>query len=112
VRACFDCHSNETEWLWYHRIAPISWGVQADVMEGRDALNFSEWDRPQEEAAEAAETVVEGEMPPWQYVLAHPDARLSQAEREELIQGLQATFGGDSDGGHDDGEEGEEGDDD
>ena len=48
VRACFDCHSNETEWPWYSNVAPISWLVQRDVEEGREELNFSEWDREQE----------------------------------------------------------------
>jgi hypothetical protein len=23
-RGCYDCHSNETQWPWYSRIAPIS----------------------------------------------------------------------------------------
>lgn len=96
-RACFDCHSNETEWLWYHNIAPISWGVQWDVEQGRERLNFSEWDRRQDKAEEAAEVVAEGEMPPLRYLLAHPSAALSPEEEEALIVGLLATFGGDAD---------------
>ena len=48
VRACFDCHSNETHWPWYSNIAPISWLTQNNVKEGRDELNFSEWNRRQE----------------------------------------------------------------
>ena len=95
VRVCFDCHSNETRWPWYTFIAPVSWLTQRDVDEGRDALNFSEWDRPQKEAHESAETVREGEMPPWFYLLPRPYARLSAAERERLIAGLAATFGDD-----------------
>lgn len=89
VRACFDCHSNQTIWPWYSNIAPISWLVARDVGEGRRKLNFSEWDRPQEEAAEAVQTVQKGTMPPWYY----PWARLSAAEREALIRGLSATLG-------------------
>jgi len=41
-RACFDCHSNETIWPWYSYIAPVSWLVYNDVMEGRSRLDFSE----------------------------------------------------------------------
>jgi hypothetical protein len=93
VTACFDCHSNETAWPWYTNVAPVSWLVQHDVDEGREALNFSEWDRPQE-ADEAAEAVAEREMPPDIYVLLHPDARLSDADRDLLIHGLTSTFGG------------------
>ena len=92
-RACFDCHSNETVWPWYAHVAPVSWLVQHDVDEGREHLNFSEWDREQEEAEEAAEVVEDGEMPLWVYLPTHPDARLSDAEKADLISGLKATFG-------------------
>jgi len=95
-RACFDCHSNETAWPWYSHVAPVSWLVQRDVDEGRSKLNFSEWNRPQDEADEAAEQVREGEMPMWIYLPTHPDARLSDADKQALIQGLEATFGGNS----------------
>jgi hypothetical protein len=40
VRACFDCHSNETVWPWYSNVAPLSWLVQSDVEEGRETLNL------------------------------------------------------------------------
>lgn len=93
VRACFDCHSNETVWPWYSNVAPVSWLVQYDVDKGRRELNYSEWDRRQEEAGESAETVQKGSMPPAYYVWLHPEARLTAAERAELIAGLQATFG-------------------
>jgi mono/diheme cytochrome c family protein len=89
ARACFDCHSNETVWPWYSNIAPISWLIENDVKEGRRELNFSEWDRPQEEAHESADSVRKGSMPPWYY----PWARLSHAERQDLINGLEASLG-------------------
>ncbi len=93
VRACYDCHSNETVWPWYSALAPVSWLIQRDVTEGRRALNFSEWDRPQRKAREAAETVQRGTMPPWSYTWLHPAARLTPEERAALIQGLRATLG-------------------
>jgi mono/diheme cytochrome c family protein len=92
-RACADCHSNQTRWPWYARVAPASWLVAHDVAEGRRLLNVSEWQRPQEHAHESAEEVREGEMPLRLYVAAHPAARLDEAERRELIAGLEATFG-------------------
>jgi Haem-binding domain len=101
VRACFDCHSNETVWPWYSNVAPLSWLVQRDVVEGREELNFSEWDRPQE-GDESAETVREGTMPPSSYLLTHPDARLTDAELATLTDGLAATFGDDDDSDGDD----------
>jgi mono/diheme cytochrome c family protein len=99
--ACADCHSNRTEWPWYSNIAPVSWLVQRDVDEGREALN---WSVPSGEAEESAEKVREGEMPPWIYTVTHPAAKLSDADREALITGLIATFGGEG------GDEGGEGD--
>lgn len=92
-QACFDCHSNETEWPAYASVAPASWLVQRDVNEGRAVLNFSEWLRPQEEAKEAAQEVLEGEMPPAAYKWIHPHARLSAADRDRLGQGLTRTLG-------------------
>lgn len=92
ARACFDCHSNETKWPWYTNVAPSSWLVQSDVDGGRDNLNFSEWNRPQEAGGEIAEIVRSGEMPPLQYRILHAGARLSDAERDALVRGLEATL--------------------
>lgn len=92
-RACLDCHSHQTRWPWYSNIAPISWRIQKHVEEGRAKFNVSAMDRPENEAGEAAETVEKGEMPPFDYVLAHPEARLTPSEKQDLIRGLAATFG-------------------
>jgi len=93
VRACFDCHSNETVWPWYTNVAPVSWLIQRDVEEGREHLNFSEWNRGYEEAEEASETVLEGEMPPRIYLPLHPAAKLTEAEKQALATGLRQTPG-------------------
>lgn len=93
VRACFDCHSNETVWKWYSNIAPASWLVQRDVDEGRDRLNFSNWSSGQvRRAREAPETVLQGSMPPVQYLILHPEAVLSAQEKQQLADGLQASL--------------------
>lgn len=114
ARACFDCHSNETSWPWYSNVAPFSWVLQRHVDEGREKLNFSMWGRQVNETDEIVEQVREGEMPPWDYGLLHPDARLSGAERDAFLAGLAATFGGDGgDGGSNGrGDRGSRGDDD
>lgn len=117
-RACFDCHSNETMWPWYSNIAPVSWLVQRDVEEGREHLNFSEWGRGHEEADEMAEVIYEGSMPPSYFLITHPEARLSEAEKQTLAGGLTAVGGGESaaergeSGGERESEEHEGGDDD
>lgn len=91
---CYDCHSNLTKWRWYSNVAPSSWLVQHDVEDGRGALDFSEWNRPQPDAGELVEKVESGEMPPLQYKLAHSEARLSAQQKKQLvaaITGLYAT---------------------
>jgi len=92
-RACFDCHSNETVWPWYSNIAPVSWLVQRDVNGGRRHLNFSEWAIPQRHAKDVAEQVREGEMPPWFYLPMHPNARLTNTEKQALIEGVEKSLG-------------------
>jgi mono/diheme cytochrome c family protein len=97
VVACFDCHSNQTKSQWYSNVAPVSWLLKHDVDEGRSALNFSEWNSNRGENAEdAAEAVAEGSMPPSNYTWfgLHSAAKLTKAERDELIRGLKASLGG------------------
>ena len=92
--ACFDCHSNETVWPWYSNIAPVSWLIQHDVEEGRGVLNLSEWGLREAEAEEIGEVIHEGEMPPWYYVMLHPKANLSEADKGLLIKGMATSMGG------------------
>jgi mono/diheme cytochrome c family protein len=92
LRACFDCHSNQTDWPWYSHVAPVSWLVQRHVDDGRRKLNFSEWPHGSGEADEAVEVVLDGEMPPRSYTLAHPEAVLDQDQRRSLAAGLAATM--------------------
>jgi Haem-binding domain len=91
-RACFDCHSNLTAWPWYTNIAPVSWLTQNDVDGGRSALNFSEWTKPQDAGGDVAGAISGGSMPPWFYVIMHPKASLSKADKQALSDGLAATF--------------------
>jgi hypothetical protein len=94
-RACFDCHSNETTWPWYSNIAPVSWLVYRDVVEGRQYLNFTEWSTQLNNSRmgdELSEKINSGEMPPFFYLWMHSTARLNDAEKQQLIQGLQNTI--------------------
>ncbi len=95
-RACFDCHSNQTVWPWYAHVAPVSWLIQHDVDDGRAHVTFSEWDRLQRGLRGVRNDVMSGKMPPWYYLPMHPRARLSNAEKESLLQGLTATIAKDA----------------
>ena len=92
-RACYDCHSYETRWPMYSRVAPLSWLVQADVLSARSDLNFSHWSvHPVEEPTQAqrlagiCSDVRRRIMPPRSYVLAHPSARLSGRDVARLCE--------------------------
>lgn len=93
VRACFDCHSNETKWPWYGQIAPFSWVMQRHVDIGRTVLNFSDWTRTYPLAPQAPANVLMGEMPIRSYLWVHPESDLTTAEKDELARGLELTLG-------------------
>ncbi len=94
TRACYDCHSNQTTWPWYSNVAPLSWLIQHDVEAGRSRLNFTEWNQSQRGVENAARQVQSGTMPQWYYVVLHPTASLTPAEKQTLVQGLQTSLGG------------------
>src|SRR6516225_1885426 len=89
-RACYDCHSNETHWPLYSRIAPGSWLMARDIHNGRSHLNFSKWadvdeDERQDDRENCWEQIESGAMPKWFYVFPfHPDAKLSDADKALL----------------------------
>ncbi len=97
-RACYDCHSNQTTWPLYSKIAPSSWLVTWDVVRARRELNFDSWTAtaqrrdPSRLARSVDREVSSGDMPPSYYLLMHPDAKLTADEQQQLIKGLQATI--------------------
>ena len=91
-RACFDCHSNETNWPWYSYVAPVSWRVYNHVYNGRRHFNFSDYPLGTKEPEEAIEVIQKGEMPLSDYLILHAEADLTMMEKAELIKGLQKTF--------------------
>ena len=88
-KSCYNCHSNATEWPWYSEISPISWWINSDVVNGREALNFSEWNtythlKQRAVLKEVLKETEEGDMPPWYYVLMHPSSNLKLEDRERI----------------------------
>ncbi len=96
VRACFDCHSNETKTYAWEDIAPLSWWITNHVKEGRKRLNFSDCTRTGRGENDAAETVRNGRMPPGYYTWfgLHSNAELTAKEKADLAAGLAATLRG------------------
>jgi hypothetical protein len=98
-RACYDCHSNETTWPGYARVAPVSWLIERDVREGRREVNFSTWNRNDTRRRarkwkEIREQIEKKEMPPWIYTAVHGEARLSESDRRALLDWAEQSAAG------------------
>lgn len=91
-RACVNCHSSETHWPWYARMAPVSWMIAKDVNEARKAMNLSRWSsqngrRPDlaiTTLTAACEDLRSGRMPKWNYRMLHPEAQVSKLEVDQF----------------------------
>jgi cytochrome c len=108
VSKCADCHSSETRWPVYARIAPGSWLMESDIVEARKKMDLSRWEEmPAEQQqvliAKIFEEAKSGDMPPLQYRLLHWDTKLSKGEVQALSMlsksggGSEATVAGDGD---------------
>lgn len=94
--SCYDCHSNNTFYPWYDKIAPVSWWINHHVEEGKDELNFSEWGsysekRKNHKLEEFVEMIEEKEMPLKSYLITHRDAKLS-SEQVEILKNWIETI--------------------
>ena len=90
AQKCGDCHSNNTHWPLYSRVAPTSWLVEHDVAFGRKHLNFSSWEQYGSDVridllSKVGSQLRRGRMPLRGYLWLHPEARLSAAERELIL---------------------------
>jgi cytochrome c len=109
VEKCADCHSNETRWPIYARIAPGSWLIERDIVEGRRNMDLSRWDElPQERqellAAKMVQEARSGKMPPLQYLALHWSAGLSSADVQALaamsMSAVEGSVSGSGDADH------------
>lgn len=94
-KSCYDCHSHNTKWPWYSQIAPISWITEHHVTEARRHFNFSKWDEMDDRhiakfVEEAEYEIFEGEMPLPPYTLMHANTKLTDDEKEILIDWLSS----------------------
>ncbi|WP_263354733.1 heme-binding domain-containing protein [Acidicapsa acidisoli] len=101
VAKCADCHSNETRWPVYARIAPGSWLIERDIVKAREEMNLSRWDQipPEKQEVLKAKIVQEaksGDMPPVQYLALHWTAKLSSRDVQALAMLSQHAVGGEA----------------
>ncbi|WP_395802307.1 heme-binding domain-containing protein [Daejeonella sp.] len=93
--ACYDCHSNNTVYPWYSEIQPVAWWLADHVNEGKSELNFSEFltykpKKADHKLEEVIEMIQQGEMPLKSYTLIHSNAKLSEAQKIEIINWAQS----------------------
>ena len=93
--ACYDCHSNETKYPWYFNVAPVSWWTRGHIDHAREEMNFSIWKtfnakKQSHLMEECIEKISEKEMPLLSYIIAHPEARISEDERNQMATWLKS----------------------
>ena len=89
-KACYDCHSDNSNYPWYANIQPVYWWMDHHIEEGKDELNFSAFagyklKRKIKKYVEISEQVTEGEMPLESYTWMHKEAKLSREERTRIV---------------------------
>jgi len=89
--SCYDCHSNNTQYPWYNKIQPVAWILEGHIKDGKEELNFNEWDllssrRKASKLRSIIKQIESSEMPLSSYTLIHKDAKFSDREKEELIE--------------------------
>lgn len=95
--ACYDCHSNYTNYPWYSKVQPLGWYLEGHIQDGKQKLNFSTFDRrskeQQKELLEAIRQVVQAnKMPLKSYRLLHSEGRLSKEERKHLVDWAESEL--------------------
>ncbi|MBI3520802.1 MAG: heme-binding domain-containing protein [Bacteroidetes bacterium] len=93
--ACYDCHSNQPAYPWYTNIAPVSWWIKHHINEGSRHLNFSIWGtytekRKNHKLDECVEMIEKDEMPMSSYTLVHGEAKLTDAQKLQLVEFFKA----------------------
>lgn len=88
--SCYNCHSNNTEYPWYNKVQPVAWFLEDHINEGKEELNFNEWDaysnrRKNSKLKSIISQVKDDEMPLASYTLIHKDAKLSNSEKTLII---------------------------
>ncbi|PIR20587.1 MAG: hypothetical protein COV45_05150 [Deltaproteobacteria bacterium CG11_big_fil_rev_8_21_14_0_20_47_16] len=91
-RACFDCHSTQTQYPWYHNIPGIKQWIDSDIKEARKHLDmtndfpFQGHGSPQKDFEAIRKTIQQNTMPPFRYKMMHWDAGLTASEKEGVLK--------------------------
>ncbi len=91
--SCYDCHSNNTNYRWYDYIQPARTMVEHHISNAKKELNFSEWGnyssrKQQNKLDRIIKQIKANEMPLPSYTFIHSSAKLSNTDKEQLINWL------------------------
>jgi hypothetical protein len=94
--ACYDCHSNNTNYPWYTNIQPVGWMMARHIKEGKEELNFSEFGsyaarRQLNKLKSIENSIKDGSMPISSYTIIHKNARLTNEEKALIIDWAKIT---------------------
>lgn len=92
--ACYDCHTNHTNYPWYANIQPMGWLMANHIKNGKETLNFSEFEsysarRKLNKLTGIANSVRDGDMPLKSYQLMHINAQITKDENALIISWIQ-----------------------
>ena len=92
--ACYDCHSNNTNYPWYVNIQPMGWLLANHIKKGKAVLNFSEFGsyttrRQISKLKSIADQIRGDDMPLASYKWMHKNARLTKDEKAMIINWVQ-----------------------
>ncbi|CAM1368597.1 heme-binding domain-containing protein [Tenacibaculum sp. HL-MS23] len=96
--SCYDCHSNNTSYPWYNKIQPIAWFLENHIADGKEELNFNNWDtystrRKNSKLKSIINQIKNNEMPLSSYTLIHKNAKLSTSEKTLVIDYIKKLKG-------------------
>ncbi|MFA5426597.1 MAG: heme-binding domain-containing protein [Sulfurimonas sp.] len=91
-KKCFDCHSNATKFPWYYKIPGFKQMIDYDIKKAKRHIDMSKdfpfisHNTPLKDLNSLREIIIENDMPPLRYVIAHWDSRLTKSEREAIVK--------------------------
>lgn len=92
--ACYDCHSNNTQYPWYDKIQPFAWILESHIIDAKRKLNFNEFetydrDKQKKKFLSMRNLIQENKMPLSSYKMMHSESRLSSEEKKMVIDWIE-----------------------
>lgn len=97
-KSCFDCHSNQVSYPWYYQIPGINYLIDQDIKEAKEHLDFSNdypflsHETPIKDLESIKKDIQQGLMPPFQYSIMHSDKKISDKEKDKIIQWVDESL--------------------